>query len=77
MPLYSQDYDADYPDVAKHLKQRVEAADGLLADGAADEDAGWEAAGGAAAFAATVTSGLIVLIVLAETPAFERSPTEP
>lgn len=30
LPLYSQDYDADYPEVAKHLKQRVEAADGLL-----------------------------------------------
>jgi chromate reductase, NAD(P)H dehydrogenase (quinone) len=30
LPLYSQDYDADYPEVAKHLKQRVEAANGLL-----------------------------------------------
>jgi chromate reductase len=30
LPLYSQDYDADYPEVAKHLKQRIEAADGLL-----------------------------------------------
>ncbi|MFM0211918.1 NAD(P)H-dependent oxidoreductase [Paraburkholderia sediminicola] len=30
LPLYSQDYDADYPEVAKQLKQRVEAADGLL-----------------------------------------------
>lgn len=30
LPLYSQDYDADYPEVAKQLKQRIEAADGLL-----------------------------------------------
>ncbi|MFL9869390.1 NAD(P)H-dependent oxidoreductase [Paraburkholderia fungorum] len=30
LPLYSQEYDSDYPEVAKHLKQRVEAADGLL-----------------------------------------------
>ncbi|MFM0553294.1 NAD(P)H-dependent oxidoreductase [Paraburkholderia sediminicola] len=30
LPLYSQDYDADYPEAGKHLKQRVEAADGLL-----------------------------------------------
>lgn len=30
LPLYSQDYDTDYPEVAKQLKQRVEAADGLL-----------------------------------------------
>jgi chromate reductase, NAD(P)H dehydrogenase (quinone) len=30
LPLYSQDYDADYPDAGKQLKQRVEAADGLL-----------------------------------------------
>src|ERR1700675_2540541 len=50
-----------------------EAADGLLAE--ADAGAGWEAAGGAA-FAATVTRGLIVSIVLAGTPAFDRSATE-
>jgi chromate reductase len=30
LPLYSQEYDADYPEVARQLKQRVEAADGLL-----------------------------------------------
>lgn len=30
LPLYSQDYDADFPDVAKALKARVEAANGLL-----------------------------------------------
>lgn len=30
LPLYSQDYDADYPEAGKHLKQRVEAANGLL-----------------------------------------------
>jgi chromate reductase len=30
LPLYSQDYDADYPDVARQLKQRIEAAAGLL-----------------------------------------------
>ncbi|MGE8330468.1 MAG: NADPH-dependent FMN reductase, partial [Paraburkholderia nemoris] len=30
LPLYSQDYDADYPEVARHLKKRIEAADGLL-----------------------------------------------
>jgi NAD(P)H-dependent FMN reductase len=30
LPLYSQDYDADYPEAGKQLKQRVEAADGLL-----------------------------------------------
>jgi chromate reductase len=30
LPLYSQDYDADYPEAGKHLKQRIEAADGLL-----------------------------------------------
>ncbi|RDK02090.1 NADPH-dependent FMN reductase [Paraburkholderia lacunae] len=30
LPLYSQEYDADYPEVAKQLKQRIEAADGLL-----------------------------------------------
>ncbi|MEA3087427.1 MAG: hypothetical protein QOC89_5124 [Paraburkholderia sp.] len=30
LPLYCQDYDADYPEVAKQLKQRIEAADGLL-----------------------------------------------
>ncbi|MBW8836218.1 MAG: NAD(P)H-dependent oxidoreductase, partial [Burkholderia sp.] len=30
LPLYSQEYDADFPEVARQLKQRVEAADGLL-----------------------------------------------
>jgi chromate reductase len=30
LPLYSQDYDADYPEAGKHLKQQVEAANGLL-----------------------------------------------
>jgi chromate reductase len=30
LPLYSQDYDADYPDVARQFKQRIEAANGLL-----------------------------------------------
>ena len=30
LPLYSQDYDADYPEVARRFKQQVEAVDGLL-----------------------------------------------
>ena len=30
LPLYSQDYDADFPEVAQHFKQRIEAADALL-----------------------------------------------
>jgi len=30
LPLYSQDYDADFPDVARRFKQQIEAADGLL-----------------------------------------------
>ena len=30
LPLYSQDFDADYPLACKHLKQSVEAADALL-----------------------------------------------
>ncbi|MGV2288282.1 NAD(P)H-dependent oxidoreductase [Trinickia sp. YCB016] len=30
LPLYSQDYDADFPEAALHFKQRIEAADGLL-----------------------------------------------
>lgn len=30
LPLYSQDYDADYPDVARQFKQQIEAVDGLL-----------------------------------------------
>ncbi|WP_010088928.1 NADPH-dependent FMN reductase [Burkholderia ubonensis] len=30
LPLYSQDYDADFPEVAKRFKQAIEAADGLL-----------------------------------------------
>ncbi|MEX3853385.1 MULTISPECIES: NADPH-dependent FMN reductase [Paraburkholderia] len=30
LPLYSQDYDADYPEAGKKLKERVQAADGLL-----------------------------------------------
>jgi chromate reductase, NAD(P)H dehydrogenase (quinone) len=30
LPLYSQDYDADFPEVARHFKQRIEAADALL-----------------------------------------------
>lgn len=30
LPLYSQDYDADFPPVAREFKQRIEAADGLL-----------------------------------------------
>lgn len=30
LPLYSQDYDADFPDVARQFKQKIEAADGLL-----------------------------------------------
>jgi chromate reductase, NAD(P)H dehydrogenase (quinone) len=30
LPLYSQDYDADYPEAGKQLKQRIAAADGLL-----------------------------------------------
>lgn len=30
LPLYSQDYDADYPEVARQFKQKIEAADALL-----------------------------------------------
>ncbi|HEY3600026.1 MAG TPA: NAD(P)H-dependent oxidoreductase [Paraburkholderia sp.] len=30
LPLYNQDYDADFPEVARHFKQRIEAANGLL-----------------------------------------------
>ncbi|MDE1180268.1 NADPH-dependent FMN reductase [Paraburkholderia sp.] len=30
LPLYSQDYDADYPEVALNFKARIAAADGLL-----------------------------------------------
>ncbi|MGF6382729.1 NAD(P)H-dependent FMN reductase [Paraburkholderia atlantica] len=30
LPLYSQEYDADYPEAGKKLKERVQAADGLL-----------------------------------------------
>lgn len=30
LPLYSQDYDADFPDVARQFKQQIEQADGLL-----------------------------------------------
>ncbi|WP_028226937.1 NADPH-dependent FMN reductase [Paraburkholderia ferrariae] len=30
LPLYSQDYDADFPEVARNLKQQIEAADALL-----------------------------------------------
>lgn len=30
LPLYSQDYDGDFPDVARNLKRQIEAADGLL-----------------------------------------------
>lgn len=30
LPLYSQDFDKDYPPIARKLKQGVEAADGLL-----------------------------------------------
>lgn len=30
LPLYSQDYDADYPEVARKFKQQIEAADALL-----------------------------------------------
>lgn len=30
LPLYCQDYDADFPDVARRLKQQIEAADALL-----------------------------------------------
>jgi chromate reductase len=30
MPLYSQDFDTDYPPVARRLKQAIEAADALL-----------------------------------------------
>jgi chromate reductase len=30
LPLYSQDFDSDYPPAARRLKQDVEAADGLL-----------------------------------------------
>lgn len=30
LPLYSQDYDADFPDVAKRFKESIEAADAQL-----------------------------------------------
>jgi chromate reductase len=30
LPLYSQDYDADFPEVARRFKQQIEAADALL-----------------------------------------------
>ena len=30
LPLYSQDYDADIPEAARQLKQKIEAADALL-----------------------------------------------
>ena|SRR5436190_22117350 len=60
--------DSDIPALEE---EDFEAMDGLLEEAAA----GWEAAAGAA-FAATVTSGLIFSIVFAETPAFDRSATE-
>ncbi|HTH60616.1 MAG TPA: NAD(P)H-dependent oxidoreductase [Paraburkholderia sp.] len=30
LPLYSQDYDADFPEVARQFKHQIETADGLL-----------------------------------------------
>src|SRR5471032_406183 len=30
LPLYSQDYDGDFPEVARTFKQKIEAANGLL-----------------------------------------------
>lgn len=30
LPLYSQDYDADFPEVAREFKKKIAAADGLL-----------------------------------------------
>lgn len=30
LPLYNQDYDADFPEVARRFKQSIEAVDGLL-----------------------------------------------
>jgi chromate reductase, NAD(P)H dehydrogenase (quinone) len=30
LPLYSQDYDGDFPEPARHFKQQIEAAHGLL-----------------------------------------------
>ncbi|ACC73267.1 NADPH-dependent FMN reductase [Paraburkholderia phymatum] len=30
LPLYSQDYDDDFPEVARNFKQRIQAANGLL-----------------------------------------------
>jgi chromate reductase len=30
LPLYSQDYDADYPEAGRRFKQQIEAVDGLL-----------------------------------------------
>jgi chromate reductase, NAD(P)H dehydrogenase (quinone) len=30
LPLYSQEYDPDYPPVARHFKQQIESADALL-----------------------------------------------
>lgn len=30
LPLYSQDYDPDFPEVARKFKQQIESADGLL-----------------------------------------------
>jgi chromate reductase, NAD(P)H dehydrogenase (quinone) len=30
LPLYSQDYDHDFPEVARHFKQQIHAANGLL-----------------------------------------------
>ena len=30
LPLYNQDFDADYPDAAKRLKRQIESADALL-----------------------------------------------
>jgi chromate reductase len=30
LPLYCQDYDADFPEVARHFKQQIEQADALL-----------------------------------------------
>src|ERR1700761_5382929 len=30
LPLYNQEYDADFPEPARHFKRQIESADGLL-----------------------------------------------
>jgi hypothetical protein len=64
LPLYSQDYDADYPPVARAFKQAIAQVDGVLLEkkrpcGARPSERLWWRGGGSLRLTHNVSTGLV------------------